>query len=266
MRHEKARKLLTKMAGGNASSMRPVGTAKLQFRFIGTCDGIPVVSAGDCKRGLKIKKELGRGDVGVAYEIEPGDQAASINAAMSPNGNYVLKEVKIQSAAELEQFSNEICIGKYLGDIKVAPRIYDSWLCRPAGSTAQFPITGYYVMDKIAQIWENAFPSKSAKAKDNRPAPRDAEVKLVKALETMVKAGIIHQDCHPGNIGILADGRVILFDFGFSIWSKEQITLPETVLMSQLYIVLEQYNKDVMFESYLYDVIYDIRQNKYRIR
>jgi predicted unusual protein kinase regulating ubiquinone biosynthesis (AarF/ABC1/UbiB family) len=91
------------------------------------------------------------------------------------------------------------------------------------------------------------------------------EKKLVKVLETMIKAGIIHQDCHPGNIGILKDGRVVLFDFGFAIFSSEKMSQPETILMSQLYMVLEHYDKKIMYDSYLYDVIYQIRQNKYKI-
>lgn len=256
--HDKARRLMARMAGGNAG----------HFKFLGTCDGIPVESPGDCKRGLKIKKKLGQGDVGVAWEIEPGAQTSAIHTAMSAKGNYVLKEVLIRSAAEYEQFSNEICIGKYLGDLKVAPRIYDSWICHAhgTGNTQQYHVTGYYVMDKMAQIWDKAYPSADPNKNDNRPAPKAMEVKLLKALETMVKAGIIHQDCHPGNIGILANGQVVLFDFGFSLWSVDPITLPETVLMSQLYIVLEHYHKEIMYESYLYDIIYKIRQNKYKIR
>jgi tRNA A-37 threonylcarbamoyl transferase component Bud32 len=225
-----------------------------------------VISApAKCKRGLKIIKELGRGDVGIAYEIEPGAQANSISTAMNPDGKYVLKEVRIANEHEMRQFSSEICIGKYLGELKIAPRIYDCWVCAKSENTSQYPVTGYYIMDKMEKIWDKEYPSNSDNKIPLRPAPLEMEKKLVKVLETMVKAGIIHQDCHPGNIGILKDGRVVLFDFGFAIFSHEKMTQPETILMSQLYMVLEHYDKPIMYDSYLYDVIYQIRQNKYKI-
>lgn len=243
----------------------------LLFRFIGkceTCNDLVVQSPDQCKMGLKIVKELGRGDVGIAYEIEPGTQAQSIHSAMSAKGKYVLKEILIQNEVEMKQFSNEICIGKYLGELGIAPRIYDCWVCNTAATqNVHYPVKGYYVMDKMEKIWEKEYPSNSEKSgqKAIHPAPLAMEKKLVKVLEMMVKSGIIHQDCHPGNIGILGDGRVVLFDFGFSIFSHEKMTQPETVLMSQLYIVLEQYDREIMYDSYLYDVIYQIRQNKYKI-
>lgn len=252
---------------------------RLDFRFVGRCDTCEprvVESAKQCKRGVTVVRELGRGDVGVAYEIEPGSQSNSIQSALSKNGKYVLKEVLIKSEKDMQQFSNEICIGKYLGNLGIAPRIYDCWVCSANAkdsvkTSIKYPVIGYYVMDKMDKIWEHEYPCDSTKlgsGSDNRKAqraPLAMEKKLVKVLETMVKAGIIHQDCHPGNIGILHNGRVVLFDFGFSIFSLEKITQPETVLMSQLYIVIEQFDKALMYESYLYDVIYKIRQNQYKI-
>ena len=251
------------------SSAHKTKAQPLQFRFLGRCETCEhvVAAPAKCKRGIKVVKELGRGDVGVAYEIEPGSQASSIHAAMTPHGNYVLKEVRIANEQEMQQFSNEICIGKYLGELKIAPRIYDCWVCTGSESetTPKYPVTGYYIMDKIEKIWDKEYPSDSTEGKPVRPSPREMERKLVKVLETMVKAGIIHQDCHPGNIGILKNGQVVLFDFGFAIFSHDKMTQPDTVLMSQLYIVIEQYDKKIMYDSYLYDVIYRIRQNKYKI-
>lgn len=251
------------------SSMRK--SQPLQFRFLGSCETCEhiIAAPAKCKRGIKVTKELGRGDVGVAYEIESGAQASSIHAAMSPQGNYVLKEVRIANDQEMQQFSNEICIGKYLGELKIAPRIYDCWVCtkqvEKSDTRVKYPVTGYYIMDKMEKIWDKEYPSNSGNKQPVRAAPLEMEKKLVKVLEKMVKAGIIHQDCHPGNIGILKDGRVVLFDFGFAIFSHDKMTQPETILMSQLYIVLEHYDKNVMYDSYLYDVIYQIRQNKYKV-
>lgn len=255
----------------------------MSYKFLGTCDTCENIttehvidSSQKCLRGLKVIKELGRGDVGVAYELESGTQLQNISNALNSSGQYVLKEVLVQNAKELKQLTEEICIGRYLGELGIAPRIYSCWVCVSAGNgnntkatttkKQQFPVKGYYVMDKIEHIWEKLYPSNSEKTKHTKAAPAALEEKLVDVLATMVKAGIIHQDCHPGNIGILKDGRPVIFDFGFSIRVSDQITLPEVILMSQLYIVIEQYDKSIMYDSKIYDTIYEIRQGKYRIR
>jgi hypothetical protein len=48
----------------------------------------------------------------------------------------------------------------------------------------------------------------------------------------------------------MTDGRVVLFDFGFALATAKEISHPEIVLMSQLYIVIEQYDKEFMYDSY----------------
>lgn len=263
-----------------------------------------------CKANLKITKELGRGDVGIAYEIEPGAQNQNINMALDPKGRYVLKEVQIRSSSEMMQFSEEVCIGRHLGELGIAPRIYDCWTCMgqlsppstspslprapsavpsppynpassynpatshipapspsPSPSSPAFPVKAYYIMDRIDHVWGSVYPSDRPIDSKNRPAPAHLERKLVGVLEKMIEAGIIHQDCHPGNIGIIGKGpsaRVVLFDFGFSIRSLDKISHPAIVLMSQIYMVIEKYNKTIMYDSYLYDVIYNIRQRKHR--
>jgi len=246
------------------------GGATGQFKFVGTCESCnsivkesDVSSPSKCTRGLKIATKLGSGDVGVAYELKPGAQNKAINSALDSNGIFVLKEVLIKNKNELKQFNDEVCIGKYLGDIGVAPKIYNCWVCfDSADSNVSFPLKAYYVMDKIDKIWKDAFPS--GLNRGNKPASKNMEMKLVDVLERMIAGGIIHQDNHPGNIGIMANGDVVLFDFGFSVIALQPITYPETILMSQLYIVIEQYNKDIMFDSYLYDVIYAIRRGEYK--
>ena len=66
---------------------------------LGRCDAcersplMPVSDPGMCYKGLSIKRTLGAGDVGVAYELSPGAQNKSLSEAMNPSGSYVLKEV-----------------------------------------------------------------------------------------------------------------------------------------------------------------------------
>ncbi|WIA10882.1 hypothetical protein OEZ85_011048 [Tetradesmus obliquus] len=218
-------------------------------------------------RGVKVVKQLGKGDVGVAYELKTDSNLLAINKAIRKDGNYVLKEVLLKEAKDLAMLTEEICIGRYLGELGIAPRIYACWVCTgepPTSKQQTFPMRGYYVMDRIQDIWKDLYPGGEPPA-GRAEAFRRHEHELVRALGAMVKAGVVHQDAHPGNIGILADGRVVLFDFGFSVYALEPISMPEVVLMSQLYIMLEHYEKDAMQDSYLLDVVYEIRQKKFKL-
>lgn len=247
-----------------------------KFKFVGSCQTCsrivserPVVSAAQCLQGLVVTTELGRGDIGVAYELKPGVQNTNINHALSDKATYVLKEVIIKNAKELKKFEDEVCIGKYLGEMGLAPRIYNCWVCVQKDAKKQFPLKGYYIMEKIHKIWEEEYPSHHPEASRdsalNHTAPKKVQQQLVAALERMISAGIIHQDCHPGNIGIMQDGRIVLFDFGFSLVASEPIpdVLKNTILMSQIYIVIEKWNRQEMYDSYLYGVIYDLRRNEH---
>jgi RIO-like serine/threonine protein kinase len=147
-----------------------------------------------------------------------------------------------------------------MGELGIAPRIYACWVCSKRGSG--FPAMGYYVMQKIDFIYGEKFPSKSLPGK---PAPPAVEKQLVNVVAKMVSHGIIHNDLHPGNIGVLKNGKLVIFDYGFSQRADVEIKFPEQVLMAQLYTIIEQYAKPIMFNSLIYDTIYKIRQGKLKL-
>jgi len=213
-----------------------------------------------CFKGLKIGETLGAGEVGVAYELRPGLQNKAISDAMHPSGKYVLKEVMfpmLQGHAvtkkAIANFHNEVSIGKYLGSYNVAPHIYASWMCNN---------TGYYIMDRMKSTWTDVYGPRTSDSGRFVEIQPDIvhELQLVYCLAKMISLGIIHQDCHPGNIGFTKDDDVVIFDFGFSVRADKPINYPEIMLMSQLYIVVQHWEKRNLYQSYLYKVIYRIRQ------
>jgi hypothetical protein len=224
---------------------------------------------------LKLGKELGRGDFGIAYDLEAGAQNAAINSAISASGQYVLKQITIGSEKGRLDFINEVNIGIKLGDSGIAPKIYKSWFCQDSTNGQLY---GYYVMDKLSSVWKGDYGHQLGNQKHQQ--------QLITAIEGMVHQGYLHQDCHVGNIGFVA-GNVKLFDFGLTLeipreecatcfinptitplrisnahgnvaiplinrpimgdlnvqWCKNLLTA------SQLFIVIEQYNSKDMFSA-----------------
>jgi serine/threonine protein kinase len=237
-----------------------------KYRYTAACEScssidIPVSSPSDCLKGLAIaEKPLGRGDVGIAYEIIPGGQVAAIGRAYKADGKYVLKEITfpVEPGARrdkaIKEYQDEVCIGKSLGNAGIAPAIYSCWVCNNKG---------YYVMDRMKDTWQNRYGPKYSDGhlEYERTPTILHEAQLIYCLATMISLGVVHQDCHPGNIGFTFDDKVVIFDFGFAVIAQKTINYPEIMLMSQLYIVLELWDKEYMYNSYLYALLYKIRQN-----
>ena len=218
-------------------------------------------------------KPLGKGDVGIAYLI---NAVSPPKQEMYPDANYkkyVLKQVQFRIGddgtydADAEKFLNETCIGIEMGELGIAPRIYECWLCSDAKGNEY----GYYTMDRIAKILTNEYPGNPRKLKEGqhlRAAPRDIQQKIVGLLEVMINAGYVHNDNHPGNIGIMADGEPVLFDFGFALKADHELTEFDKLqaLGFALYQIIEQYDKDITYDDdgVFYDLIYLIRQNEYK--
>jgi hypothetical protein len=173
----------------------------------------------NCQKDIVIDKELGRGDFGIAY---------------STTDNKVLKVISINEKSTLDNFNNECTIGKVLGADGISPQIYDVWTCDENEKTS-----GFYTMQKLTGVWKNKY---------EHTLPKDVKGKsyqqqLITKLDSMVKSGYLHQDCHVGNIGFI-DDKVVLFDFGLTI-TTGKVNSPiclEAMIISQLCIVIEQYS------------------------
>ena len=198
-----------------------------------------------CYAGLELKGELGRGDFGIAYELKSGAQTEAIAGALSASGQYVLKQITIMNPKGKSDFKNEVDIGIKLGDLGVAPKIYKSWFCEDSTSNQLY---GYYVMDKLSSVWKGDYGHQLGNNKHQQ--------QLITAIEGMVCQGYLHQDCHVGNIGFVA-GNVKLFDFGLTVEiPREECatcfinpTVKNLLTASQLFIVIEQYDRKDMFST-----------------
>jgi hypothetical protein len=241
-----------------------------------TCNETPVRTnkVQDCYgKDFKVDlKPLGKGDVGIAYMINAVSPIKDVMYPDAAEKKYVLKQVQFRKGedgtydADANVFFNETCIGIELGKLGIAPHIYECWLCSDAKGNEY----GYYTMDKIDKILTNEYPGNPRKLKKGqqlRVVPREIQQKIVGCLEVMINTGYVHNDNHPGNIGIMEDGEPVLFDFGFALKADHPLTEFDKLqaLGFALYQIIEQYDKDITYddEGVIYDLIYSIRKNEY---
>lgn len=237
------------------------------------CNKIPVKSprVADCYgNNFKVDlKPLGKGDVGIAYMI---NGVSDIKQEVYPDAEekkYVLKQVQFRKGEDgtfdrdADLFFNETCIGIELGELGIAPRIYECWLCNDSKGNEY----GFYTMDKIEYIMAYTYPGNLKRTKFMKLATKELQQKIIGLLEVMLNANYVHNDNHPGNIGIMSNGEPVLFDFGFALKADHELTNDDKLqyLGFALYQIIEQYDKSLMYDedNLFYDLIYLIRQNKY---
>jgi len=207
-----------------------------------------VTSREKCYEGFTLaEKQLGNGDFGIAFAILPSKKNKKIIDELNASTSYVLKQILIEETTPKpkKDFISEVKIGIALGEMKAAPRIYGSWFCR---DTSTGILYGYYVMDRLSGVWKDTYGHHLATSKEH-------QTQLIDAIDQSVRSGYLHQDCHVGNIGFVSD-KVKLFDFGLTLEippsCSECSSRPDVIALlvaSQLFIVIEQYDRDEMFSD-----------------
>lgn len=233
------------------------------FVFEGkTCYSQP--SLEDCNISNNIKKiaKLGQGNFGAAYLI-------------NENGmNMVLKEIRNvdKNSPQYKTVMHEVCIGKALGDAGIAPRIFKGpWFCKS---------TAFYTLELMKGTWAKYLPTSDNWAKKNKVQRlqlsqtltegfKKMERQLVANLERMIELGIVHNDNHPDNIGLMEHPekkgwfKTVLFDFGLALDYDINKDLALQTLLAHIYITLEHYDDELFSSSELLDIAYLIRRNEY---
>lgn len=151
--------------------------------------------------GYTIEKELGSGDNAVVYEATKGRK------------KYAMKFIRETSDA----INREIRVHKRAMQLGCAPKIYEDFI----------NVTLYDEYFARALVME-----KISTFKNRKKITPLQQIDIMQQTWILLENGIIHNDMHQGNIGLL-NRRGIIFDFG----EAEEIDPPTNkVILRQLFI------------------------------
>jgi serine/threonine protein kinase len=198
-------------------------------------------SANNVPKSFEKTDKLGKGENGTVYSM--------------PKPGQVVKITKKPVADDqLTQVMNETCIGQDLGELGISPKIYDF------GKTEDNRF--FIVMQKMDGVWRDVFPSEPSKTREQEQMISQVtnafEEKLIRVLKRMINAGVIHNDTHPGNIGIVGE-EVVIFDWGFGFIDQRSVQdnrVRRWILVAHLYMFIEHMERTLLDNSLVYQRIH----------
>jgi hypothetical protein len=221
--------------------------------------------ASECESGYTKGDVLGAGEQGTAYALVRNADGRNIRST------HVMKISDISNDEEGRNrrsvWIDEACLSKVLGDLGLGPKIYDSWICKS---------DGYIIMQRMqtdlrhytvgrARIGEKTALGENVDHIGR--APESILKDYVLLLERMIDAGYIHNDNHPGNLGIIKVGRSdrgILFDFGFTRERKDMTDADKmNALGFSLGQIIEHTPRDELATNYIYKIMTSIEKGTY---
>ena len=188
--------------------------------------------------GRELGKELGCGEQGCAYEIDP-------------DSNNVIKISPLKDEQVAEKWRREACLGSDLGVMQVGPKIVDTFECGAHG---------YIVMERLQDASRLPDRTRVREGKkgdevDNLSRmPIEVQIGFINVLSRMISASYIHMDNHLENLGFIG-GRPIAFDFGFTqhrTWNTVRDRL--FALAFSLFQMLEKCPLEQIRETVLWQV------------
>lgn len=225
-----------------------------------------------CKIGYKTKKELGRGEQGVAYSMNKNASGRNISET------HVLKISALGSTHTVRRaWEAEAELSKILGETGLGPQIYDFWVCRGKGYILMQKMLGdlRHYKDSEGAISEKIIDKATGETLFNvdhlNRVPMPILRNYVGKLESMIDAGYVHFDNHPGNLGIVinVDGDMegILFDFGFTR-KVDGMTMADkyNALAFSIGQILEHMPTEELDTNYLFKILVSIDKGSYEFR
>ena len=169
----------------------------------------------------KIIEELGKGDNAIVFLVERQNEKLE-----RENEKFALKVIKVNSV----DITKEIEIHRKAGGLGIAPPILEDFDDVRTYVTNPFQIGMNGPKRGILMPLITAF-------KDSMSHVHQKE--LVRATWIMILNGIIHNDLHQGNVGIMGD-KAVIFDFGLAeeIPKPSNLTIMRQLLISQLFSLL----------------------------
>ena len=164
----------------------------------------------------KIIRKIGEGGFGITYEAVNIHNSARV----------AVKECK--SEADKPRFLRETRVLRDFADEPAVVTVLDSF---------EEEGTAYIVMEYL----EGVTIAREIKTNGKWPAEKTVRklVPVMKALEKMHGAGVIHRDISPDNLMYMPDGSVILMDFG-AVLPAEKNDFTRTAIFKSVYSPPEQ--------------------------
>jgi serine/threonine protein kinase len=159
----------------------------------------------NCYKNIKVNRSIGEGSQGVVYALKG-----------NTSDERVLKISEYDTPKKLENMKNEVIIGTILGDIGIAPKLYEAWICKDKV---------YILMERIKGSLRDIISGKESlgvyyEVDHINKIPKSLMNDYIDAFAKITEMGYIHMDSHPANLGIInrnGKDRGILIDFGFTV-------------------------------------------------
>lgn len=165
----------------------------------------------------RVRRELGRGGMGIVYEVERAGERMALklhHSPMSPSGrgtDRLVREMQNLAGLDHPNIVRVVDTGAHLG----AP---------------------YIVIDLI-----DGLPLDQMVSSLQRDSAVTLVAKLTRAVEHAHQNGVIHRDLKPSNVIVRPDGEPVLFDFGLSQSEDlSALTLTGEILGTPRYMAPEQ--------------------------
>lgn len=167
-----------------------------------------------CFGDYKVLRALGSGAFGSVYLVEKNGKKYAIKSI-----DIHFNNIYVSLNDNMKTIKNEIEITKKMGDMKIGPKLYDSYICQPDMNRISVLIVMEWMTEGSLGNWLH-----------NNKLIKSQENSILKKVEKMHELGIVHADLHQENILVTKNKSKVEFyigDFGLSKTAKDMIKQQE---------------------------------------